>query len=170
MSSLAVTALLVVSASDPSNAWLGRRGAVPIGLSLSAGLGVTERVDGVPVAAFTQYVALSLDLPRRFVAQLGVRIARGGSPAFIFVNGTTHYRFVFTDSQRVIPSVGLGVVVGAISLPGGGSLLVAGLGPEVGVEFKLFSFLGLWIHAGLALEFPTPFVLPHQTAGLTLSL
>lgn len=156
---------------------LPRRGAIPLGVSLSGGLGVTEGLfAGSPDVAvhFTQEVALAVELTPRWVVQAALRVARGSAPATIAVSGTVQHRFVVAPRQRFVPFAGAGLVVAGVSSRDGNSGLGAGVAAEGGLELRIASFFGVFLRAAWTfviggLNAPMSHFF-HQTTGLTLSL
>lgn len=161
---LALLAGLLVAAS-PADAPV-RRGAVPLGISLTGGLGAAQRIQYGVDALFTLEVGLAVDLSPSVALTAEV-----GWKAGALTTGV-QYRFNFSRDQRFVPRLGAGLAISGVDFIGLGLFADTALEWRVGTAFALYvavkySVTLLSLVPGGSIE---PQHQLRETAGVVLSL
>lgn len=111
-----------------------KRGAVPLGVSLTGGLGAAERFTSRTFTAlFTYEVGLAVDLSPTIAltAELGWKAGA--------VTTGAQYRFNFSRDQRLVPRLGAGLVFTGVDFLGAGVFADVGLEWRLGTAFALYA-------------------------------
>lgn len=140
---MGVVLLVLLAAAEPSGSTPNvaeagpqarKRGAVPLGVSLSGGVGAAERFTTRSVVGlFTFEVGLAVDLSPTvaLTAELGWKAGA--------ITTGAQYRFNFSRDQRLVPRLGAGLAFTGVDFLGAGLFADVGLEWRFGTAFALYA-------------------------------